>query len=153
MFLFNVRVYGVLINNNNEILLSDEEHGGVRLTKFPGGGLEYGEGLVDALKREFIEECNLEIDVLEHLYTTDFFEKSAFNESQIISIYYLIKVTAGLETLRIADNPFDFPLSGDKLSFRWKSLADLSAEDLTFLTERKALSILLERKQTQLERS
>lgn len=153
MFLFNVRVYGVLINNNNEILLSDEEHGGVRLTKFPGGGLEYGEGLVDALKREFIEECNLEIDVLEHLYTTDFFEKSAFNESQIISIYYLIKVTSGLETLRIADNPFDFPLSGDKLSFRWKSLADLSAEDFTFLTERKALSILLERKQTQLERS
>ncbi|HTK18679.1 MAG TPA: NUDIX domain-containing protein, partial [Mucilaginibacter sp.] len=89
MYLFNVRVYGLLINENQEILVSDEQEYGMRFTKFPGGGLEYGEGMTDGLKREFVEECNLDIEIINHFYTTDFFVKSAFNESQIISVYYV----------------------------------------------------------------
>ncbi|HEY1007169.1 MAG TPA: NUDIX domain-containing protein, partial [Sphingobacteriaceae bacterium] len=77
---FNVRVYGLLINDGREILLSDEEEYGVRFTKFPGGGLEYGEGLREGLRREFMEECLAEVEVLDHFYTTDFYIKSAFNE-------------------------------------------------------------------------
>jgi 8-oxo-dGTP diphosphatase len=68
----NLRVYGLLINEHNEVLLSDEQEYGMRFTKFPGGGVEYGEGLIDGLKREFMEECNMEIEVLSHFYTTDF---------------------------------------------------------------------------------
>ena len=34
-------------------------------------------------------EMNLKIEVTEHIYTTDFYQKSAFNaDDQIISIYY-----------------------------------------------------------------
>ena len=91
MYPFNVRVYGLLINDRNEILISDEQEYGMRFAKFPGGGLEHGEGLIDGLKREFVEECNVEIEVLSHFYTTDFYIKSAFNDSQIISVYYLVK--------------------------------------------------------------
>src|SRR3978361_2267712 len=94
---FNVRVYGLLINDNNEILISDEREYGMRFTKFPGGGLEYGEGLIEGLKREFIEECNAEIEVISHFYTTDFFVKSAFNDSQVISIYYKVRNLNALE--------------------------------------------------------
>src|SRR5471030_2461826 len=90
MYPFNVRVYGLLINADNEILISDEQEYGMRFTKFPGGGLEFVEGLIDGLKREFLEECNLEIEVTRHFYTTDFFVKSAFNNSQVISIYYMV---------------------------------------------------------------
>src|SRR3954470_4995518 len=97
MYKFNVRVYGLLLDDQQRILISDEEEYGIRFTKFPGGGLEYGEGLIDALKREFIEECNAEIEVLEHIYTTDFFVKSAFNDSQIISVYYLVKPVSNLD--------------------------------------------------------
>lgn len=139
MYLFNVRVYGLLVNDNGEILLSDEEHSGVYLTKFPGGGLEYGEGLLDALKREFMEECKLAIEVLDHIYTTDFFEKSAFNESQIISIYYRVKALSGIENLTIGKMPFDFSKDGERLSFRWKPVARLKDIDLTFLTDKKAV--------------
>ena len=87
MYNFNVRVYGLLINERQEILISDEQEYSYRFIKFPGGGLEYGEGLTDGLKREFLEECALDIEVVSHFYTTDFFVKSAFNDSQIISVY------------------------------------------------------------------
>ena len=73
---FNIRVYGLLINDKNQILISDERRNDFSFTKFPGGGLEFGEGTIDCLKREFIEEMNLEIEVLSHFYTTDFFVSS-----------------------------------------------------------------------------
>src|SRR6201996_9542253 len=104
---FNVRVYGLLINSSNEILISDEQEYGMRFTKFPGGGLEQGEGLIDGLKREFVEECNAEVEILSHFYTTDFYVKSAFNDSQIISVYYLVKNIAPLN-LSIKTKTFDF---------------------------------------------
>lgn len=139
MFLFNVRVYGLLVNEDEQILLSDEEHEGVYLTKFPGGGLEYGEGLTDALKREFIEECNLNIEIIEHIYTTDFFEKSAFNESQIISIYYRVKPLSELK-LRVTELPFDFDdVNGMRQAFRWKNVSELEPADVTFLTDKTAI--------------
>ena len=78
MLKFNVRVYGILITEEGDLLLSDEYDFGFPHTKFPGGGLEYGEGTRECLMREFIEECNLKIEVLDHFYTTDFFQKSAF---------------------------------------------------------------------------
>ena len=61
MYPFNVRVYGLLINEFDQVLLSDEEESGFRFSKFPGGGLEYGEGLIDGLKREFMEELGIEV--------------------------------------------------------------------------------------------
>src|ERR1700679_3793285 len=111
---FNVRVYGLLINAENEILISDEQEYGFQFTKLPGGGLEYGEGLIDGLKREFIEECDAEIEVISHFYTTDFFVKSAFNDSQIISVYYLVKNIKPLN-LTIKTKVFDFDCEGDVL--------------------------------------
>ena len=87
--MFNIRVYGILSGKNREILVSDEFIRGNKYTKFPGGGLEFGEGTRDCLMREFQEEMSLAVRVTDHLYTTDFFQMSAFNpEHQIISIYY-----------------------------------------------------------------
>jgi len=142
MYLFNVRVYGLLINENKQVLISDEEEYGIRFSKFPGGGLEYGEGLTDGLKREFMEECELEIDITEHFYTTDFFCKSAFNDSQIISIYYLVKPIGELK-LRFKEVIFDFDTDGDiKQAFRWKNIRELQTEDVTFPTDQKVIELL-----------
>jgi len=105
---FNVRVYGILTGPNREVLVSDEFIRGNYYTKFPGGGLEFGEGTRDCLKREFMEEMHLQVQVTDHLYTTDFFQMSAFNpEHQIISIYYRVKA---LEEIRVPlrTKPFDF---------------------------------------------
>jgi 8-oxo-dGTP diphosphatase len=145
MYQFNVRVYGLLFNEENHILISDEEEYGFQFSKFPGGGLEYGEGLIDALKREFIEECQTEIEVLEHFYTTDFFIKSVFNESQVISVYYLVKPISNIE-LDFREKAFDFQSTGDTLqAFRWKCVHELTKEDLTFPTDQKVLELLKEK--------
>lgn len=143
MFLFNVRVYGILTNEHDEVLISDEKVGKVSFTKFPGGGLEYGEGLIEALKREFIEECALEIAIEKHIYTTDFYEKSSFNESQILSIYYQVKA-AGPITFDLKSRPFDF--SGEQQqekmeAFRFVPISSLTEKDLTFKTDKVAWQI------------
>ena len=108
MSLFNVRVYGILLGKNKEVLVSDELIRGDYIIKFPGGGLEFGEGTRECLKREFKEEMDLEVKVTDHLYTTDFFQMSAFNkEQQIISIYYFAEA---LEEIKVPlrTTPFDF---------------------------------------------
>jgi ADP-ribose pyrophosphatase YjhB (NUDIX family) len=106
--MFNIRVYGILINNNDEILIAEELIKDQYITKFCGGGLEHGEGTLACLKREFIEEMNLNIEVLEHLYTTDFYQQSAFNPTQqIISIYYLVKALEPIK-IKLNEKPFDF---------------------------------------------
>lgn len=100
----NLRVYGVLVNDKKQVLVSDEciYHNNLEVTKFPGGGLELGEGLTDCVIRECKEEIGIDVEVTDHIYTTDFFQQSAFNpEHQIISVYYLIKP---LEALRIHVN-------------------------------------------------
>lgn len=84
---FNVRVYGILIHEG-KLLVNEEFIKGRTVVKFPGGGLEPGEGTIDCLKREWKEELNFDVENAEHFYTTDFYQPSAFDHSQIISIYY-----------------------------------------------------------------
>ncbi|RZK77175.1 MAG: NUDIX domain-containing protein [Pedobacter sp.] len=141
MSYFNVRVYGLLINDEHQILISDEQSGDRTFSKFPGGGVELGEGLTDALKREFMEECSTEIQVLEHIYTTDFYEQSSFNDSQILSIYYLVKELHPLQ-LNFKTKIFDFE-DNSLQSFRWIHLDNLTADDVTFLTDKTAINLLL----------
>ena len=106
--MLTVRVYGILINNNKQVLVSDEFIRGSLYTKFPGGGLELGEGTRDCLKREFLEEMNLPVEVNQHLYTTDFYQESAFRQGdQILSIYYYVTPLEPI-TVPLRDTAFDF---------------------------------------------
>ncbi len=145
MYPFNVRVYGILINADNQVLISDERTENVSFTKFPGGGLEYGEGLIDALKREFLEECNLAVDIKSHLYTTDFWEKSSFNESQIISIYYEVEALEPF-SFELHQEKFDFDMSTKEVkqeAFRLVPIEKLCPSDLTFKTDQIAWETFL----------
>src|SRR5664279_5204787 len=107
--MFNIRVYGVLINEKKQVLISDELIRGKYYTKFPGGGLEKGEGTRDCLKRELKEEMDLEVQVEDHIYTTDYFQMSAFRPGdQIVSIYYFVKALGPITVpLRIKEFDFD----------------------------------------------
>ena len=119
-------------------------------TKFPGGGLEYGEGTRDCLKREFLEELNLKVEVGDHLYTTDYFQVSAFNpDHQIISIYYFVKALEGL-TVRISETPFHFDeaqmsiyeKNAETESFRFIDWNDLDEESVTLPIDKIVVKML-----------
>jgi ADP-ribose pyrophosphatase YjhB (NUDIX family) len=129
--MFNVRVYG-LLQFENKILLADEIIKGMYITKFPGGGLEFGEGTIDCLKREFLEELNQPIKNIRHFYTTDFFQVSAFNPNhQIISIYYLAEPLGELN-FTTKQSIFDFDTTeNDACVFRWIDKKELTSEMLT----------------------
>ncbi|MBN9485399.1 MAG: hypothetical protein BGO70_02835 [Bacteroidetes bacterium 43-93] len=86
---FNIRVYGIWIQDGH-LLVNEEIIRGRQVIKLPGGGMEIGEGTIDCLKREWQEELGLHIDVTDHFYTTDFYQPSAFDDSQVISIYYRV---------------------------------------------------------------
>jgi len=148
---FNLRVYGILINEQNQLLVSDEYIRGMKITKFPGGGLEFGEGTRDCLKREFLEEMNLNVEVGKHLYTTDYFQLSYFNSShQIISIYYFVnaleKINAPIRT-----KPFDFDEEQLKIykqqkeieTFRFIDLDKLNVDDVSLPIDKKIIQLLL----------
>lgn len=103
-----IRVYGILTNEQKGVLVSDEYIRGKYFTKFPGGGLEPGEGTRDCLQREMKEETGLDMTICGHIYTTDFFQQSAFKSTdQIIAIYYSVQ-TDQIPLLKTADTPFAF---------------------------------------------
>ncbi|MBS1916961.1 MAG: NUDIX domain-containing protein [Bacteroidetes bacterium] len=137
--MFNIRVYGILLGENKKVLVSDEFIRGNYYTKFPGGGLEFGEGTRECLKREFKEEMDLDVKVADHIYTTDFFQMSAFNpDHQIISIYYFAEA---LEPIKapLRNKPFDFDeremnmykATGETETFRFVDWDLFSAESVT----------------------
>ena len=131
--ILSVRVYGVLINDQKEVLVSDEYIRGEYYTKFPGGGLEIGEGTRECLQREFKEEMNLEVAIGDHIYTTDFFQRSAFRDhDQLISIYYRV-LPLDKPATTIATRPFDYGAEKDgALSFRWIMKEQFNEDLLTF---------------------
>lgn len=143
---FVVRVYGLIINDKKEVLLTDEFQLGKKMTKFPGGGLEFGEGPVDCIKREAYEEFGQEVKVIDHFYTTDFFQKALFYKNhQLISIYYLLEFKGRIR-FKISDKPFDFPeLKEGNQSFRWKTIKDLIEDDVSFPIDKVVVKLLKER--------
>lgn len=132
---FNIRIYGLLIEEN-QLLILKEPFMESLIYKFPGGGLELGEGVHDCLIREFKEELNLDVEVVQHIYTQDDFIQSALNpDDQVLMIYYEVKAK-NIAQLQKVDQGIE--------GLIWKDLNQLSADDVTMPTEKKAVRKLLE---------
>jgi 8-oxo-dGTP diphosphatase len=140
---FNIRAYALIINDQKEVLVTDEFQMGMKMTKFPGGGMIFGEGTIDCLRRELLEECDQEIEVIEHFYTTDFYQKALFWEHhQLISIYYLARMKEPVK-VSVSEVPFDFPeMKNGCQSFRWISVQKIIPDEFTFPID-KHVALLL----------
>lgn len=132
---FNIRVYGIWMEADR-VLVNEETIRGKKYLKFPGGGLEFGEGPINCLHREWKEELNLEIKVLEHFYTTDFYQKSAFDHSQVISIYYLI-TPLHPDPYIINTNPEEYT--------HWIKIEDITPDTFTLPIDKLVARMLVEK--------
>ena len=150
---FNIRVYGILINDKKQVLVADEHIRGGFYTKFPGGGLEFGEGTRDCLKRELKEELGIEAEIGDHIYTTDYFQMSAFRpDDQIISIYYFAKPLEDLK-VPLRNKPFDFDEklmeiynnTGETETFRLIDWEKFSAEIVTLPIDKIVAKMIKDR--------
>ncbi|WEK70551.1 MAG: NUDIX hydrolase [Candidatus Chryseobacterium colombiense] len=125
----NIRVYACVVKNK-KVLTLFEEYAGEALMKFPGGGLEYGEGVLECLHREFEEELNVKVEIVEHFYTQEDFLVSRFRENeQLLTIYYIVNIINEEDFLILdpciektewidIDQPHNpFPLPIDKIVF------------------------------------
>ena len=125
----NVRVYATVVKDR-KVLVLHEEYAGSQLMKFPGGGLEFGESVLECLHREFEEELNVKINIIEHLYTQEGFLVSRFREDeQLLTLYYRAEIIDENDllirdsciekvewiSLDIEENPFPLPV--DKIVF------------------------------------
>lgn len=120
---FNIRVYALCIVNN-KLLTLKEPFAGNMVVKLPGGGLEFGEGTADCLKREFKEELNLELTINDAFYIQeDFVPSLAKDGRQLLTLYFFATIK-DLHNLEIIDkniqeinwiplsanNPFTLPV-------------------------------------------
>lgn len=139
-FPFNVRVYRLLVEQGR-VLVSDERINDMLVTKFPGGGLEFGEGPEECVVREWMEELGQQVEVESHFYTTGFYQPSAFRkEDQVISIYYLVHAIGDMK-VSLREKPFELH-EGEREAFRWLDLKDAAAAELTFPIDKKVLEQL-----------
>ena len=140
---FIIRVYGIAIHNGH-LLVCDEVWFDTLMTKLPGGGLEFGEGTTDCLKRECMEEFGQQVEVLSHFYTTDFYQPTRFlKDKQLISIYYRMQLPDPAAIGHSAEiNHFPDRQEGS-MAFRWAPLKELNVEDFTFPIDRHVAGMLL----------
>ena len=131
---FNIRVYGILINKQQEVLVTDEFRLGIPMTKFPGGGLQFGEGPVDCLIRECSEEMGQEVSIQSHFYTTEHYHPTRLlpSNQQLISIYYKITIEEPYQ-FKTTSQKFDFSVIKDGAqTFRWEQINKLDPGEFTF---------------------
>lgn len=138
--LFNVRVYALIVKNNR-LLISEEQHGGVFLRKFPGGGLQFGEGIVQALHRELKEELNADVEAESLLCVTEDFVVSFLNnKQQVIGVHYLVELKQDFSDEFLNNNHVE--LENGHIHFKWVMIDQLKADDFSSPVDKSAFEKL-----------
>jgi ADP-ribose pyrophosphatase YjhB (NUDIX family) len=88
-----IRVCGIL-EKDDEILLVKHTKNNKEYYLLPGGGVDHGEDFKTSLKREFLEECNLNIDVEDMVFISEGIAPNGGRH--IVSIYFKVKYISGV---------------------------------------------------------
>ncbi|GAA0459518.1 NUDIX hydrolase [Alkalibacillus silvisoli] len=119
-------VYGLCIEN--EKLLVIHKSGGPYINRFdlPGGSLEEGESLTDALRREVHEETGLQVEIDENIGVVDFklpWLWKGHTDVHHIAVFYTVRQVAGA---LIEQNQFE---GQDSLGALWVSEEEVSLDN------------------------
>ena len=95
----------VLIIENQHVLTMQYNYGGQEVYNLPGGNLELGEFLSDALARELQEELGIEVSVGEMILVGEIYFED--RKKHTLHLLFEGKIMAGIPTL----NPKEYPLT------------------------------------------
>ena len=123
-----VRVCGILKEEGKILLV---KHRGIgesgHLWAPPGGGVEFGERLTDALQREFLEETNVQVKVEAYLFTNEHID----DRHHAIEVFFEVTRLAGnLELGHDPELPPDDQMIKDVRFFSAKELEKLPKSTL-----------------------
>lgn len=119
-------VYGICVQDGKLLVIN--KSGGPYINRFdlPGGSLEDKESLVNAMRREFLEETGLEIEIIKSIGTTDFMISTdwrVLTDVHHIAVYYLVKQKGGVIGV---PNQFE---GQDSLGAEWILEEEVSVEN------------------------
>lgn len=87
-----VRVCGICITEEGLLMIHHSALGKQgSLWAPPGGGMEYGESAHEALKREFMEETHLDIEVVRFLFVHEYLDPPLHG----IELFFEVKILGG----------------------------------------------------------
>lgn len=86
-----IRVCGLCWQNNRLLLINHRLYANQDFWAPPGGGLEFGQGVEDALKREFNEETGLKIELISFRFVVEFIKPPL----HAIEIFFDVQVKGG----------------------------------------------------------
>jgi ADP-ribose pyrophosphatase YjhB (NUDIX family) len=142
---FNVRVYMIVTRNNSsggqDVLISYERLplGGVM--KFPGGGLEWGEGTTACLRREALEELGQPVNVERLVHVSRRAHISSFDSNQqVLAVHYAARLTG--EVMFEDDGEMEdvygknVPMMHQRLG--WRDVESIEPAQFRFASDREA---------------
>ena len=127
-FFFRPSAYGLIIQNGKILTLRNKSNGKIW---FPGGGVEIGEKLEEALKRETREETGIEIEVGKMLFFKEnFFYYEPLDEAYHAFVFFYL--CRPLSTGLISDDKVE-DLETKKP--RWTNVSEIKKEDISDMEE------------------
>lgn len=87
-----IRVCGIL-EKNDKLLLVKHIKNNSEYYLLPGGGVDHGEDFRTALKREFMEECNLDVEVEDMVFISEGIAPNGGRH--IVNIYFKVSYISG----------------------------------------------------------
>lgn len=115
----NVRP-AVLIIENQQVLTMQYNYGGQEVYNLPGGNLELGEYLCEALSREMQEELGIEVAVGEMILVGEVYFED--RKKHTLHLLFEGKITAGIPKLN--------PKETSALGIKWLNISDLEKVNL-----------------------
>ncbi len=130
-----IRVAGFLLNEKNELLLVKHQKNNKEYWLLPGGGVEFGETLEQALEREFMEELGIKVKIERMVMLHDSIHPEG--ERHILNVYFKLKIKKIKKLTPISDNVLKDAAFFDMKSFSKLLFYPPIKNDIIFLWKKR----------------